>query len=47
MFASLKADLTAAWAYVLAHYKQLGVAALLGKYSAVIVAAVTAFVKAL
>ena len=47
MLAKLKADLAAAKAYVLAHYKQLGVAAVVGKYSAALVAAVTALVKAL
>jgi hypothetical protein len=47
MLATLKADWAAAVAYVTAHYKQLGVAALVGKYSAALVAAVTALVKAL
>jgi hypothetical protein len=47
MLAGLKADLLAAKAYVVAHYKQLGVAAVVGKYSSAIVAAVVALVKAL
>jgi hypothetical protein len=45
VLAKLKADLTTVKAYVVEHYKQLGVAALVGKYSAVVVAAVTALVK--
>jgi hypothetical protein len=44
MLATLKADLAAVEAYVVAHYKQLGVAALVGKFSAAIVAAATALV---
>jgi hypothetical protein len=47
MLASLKAKLVAAKAYVVAHYKQLGVAVLVGKYSAALSAAVVALVKAL
>lgn len=47
MLAKLKADAQAVVAYVTAHYKQLGVAALVGKYSAALVAAVAALVKAL
>ena len=47
MLAALKADLVAAKNYVLAHYKQLGVAAVVGKYSSALVAAVLALVKAL
>jgi hypothetical protein len=47
MFATLKADLAAVEAYVVAHYKQLGVAVLVGKFSAAIVAAVTALAHAL
>ena len=45
MLAKLKADWAAVEAYVVEHYKQLGVAALVGKYSAAVVAVVTALVK--
>jgi hypothetical protein len=47
MLAVLKADLVAAEAYVVSHYKQLGVAVLVGKFSSAIVAAVVALVHAL
>lgn len=47
MLATLKADFAAVKAYVLAHYKQLAVAALVGKYWALVVAAVSAVVHAL
>jgi hypothetical protein len=47
MLATLKADLAAVEAYVVAHYKQLGVAVLVGKFSSAIVAAVLALVHAL
>ena len=50
MLAKLKADLAAAKAYVVEHYKQLVAAIVAGKYSAVVIAAVVhavAWVKAL
>lgn len=47
MFAKLKADVVAAKDYVVVHYKQLAVAALLGKFYSVVVAAVVAVVHAL
>ena len=47
MLATLKADLQAVKAYVVAHYKQVGVAALFGKYSSALLAAVAALVHAL
>ena len=47
MLASLKADLLAAKAYLELHYKQLAIAAVLGKFSSAILALVLAAVKAL
>jgi hypothetical protein len=47
MLAKLKADLVAVKDYVVVHYKQLGLAALLGKYAAAVVAAVSALVHSL
>jgi hypothetical protein len=47
MLAALKADLAAAKAYLVTHYKQLALAAVLGKFSSAIVAAVVALVHAL
>jgi hypothetical protein len=47
MLATLKADMAAVEAYVVSHYKQLVVAALVGKFSSAIVAAVLALVHAL
>jgi hypothetical protein len=47
MLATLKADLAAVEAYVVSHYKQLGVAVLVGKFSSAIVAAVVALVHGL
>lgn len=38
MFAALIAKLKAAWAYVVQHYKQLALAAVLGKFSTAIIA---------
>jgi hypothetical protein len=47
MLAKLKADAVAVKNYVVANYKQLGVAAVAGKFSTPLVAAVAALVKAL
>lgn len=47
MLATLKADFSAAKAYVVAHYKQLVAALAIGKYSGAIVSAVAAFVHGL
>lgn len=47
MLATLKADYLAVKAYITANYKQVGVAALLGKYSSALLAAVAALVHAL
>lgn len=47
MLATLKADLALVEAYVVANYKQVGAAALLGKYSSALLAAVVALVHAL
>lgn len=47
MLAKLKADFLAAKDYVVTHYKQLALAAVLGKFSSGLVALVLAAVKAL
>ncbi len=45
--AAAKAKVVAAWAYVSAHYKQLVAAAVAGKYSAAIIATVSALIHKL
>jgi hypothetical protein len=47
MLAKLKADLTAAKAYVVVHWKQLVTAGVVGKYWAAIVATVVGLVHSL
>jgi hypothetical protein len=47
MLAALKAKLLAVKAYVVVHYKQLAVAAAVGKFGSAVVAALTALVHAL
>jgi hypothetical protein len=47
MLAKLKADLVAAKAYVVVHYKQLVAALVAGKYSGAVISAVVALYHAL